>query len=89
MAQEDNRVLRDYAMPQASGFTSSIVSPTIEANNFELNPVLISFVELDQFGGYLRTTPTRTFVNFLRSATLSNSMGYPPMLFNCGSSLSH
>ena len=48
MAQEDNRVLRDYALPQASGVTSSIVSPVIKANNFEL----ISFVKRDQFGGY-------------------------------------
>jgi len=42
---EDNRVLRDYALPQASGITSSIVSPAVEANNFELSPALISFME--------------------------------------------
>jgi len=52
MAQEDNRVLRDYVLTQASGVTSSIVSPAIEANNFELNPALISFVERYQFGRY-------------------------------------
>ena len=42
---EDQRVLRDYALPQASGITSSIVSPAVDANNFELSPSLISFVE--------------------------------------------
>ena len=42
---EDHRVLRDYALSQASGITSSIVSPAVEANNFELSPSLISFVE--------------------------------------------
>ena len=35
MAEQDHRVLRDYALPQASGVTSSIVSPAIEANNLE------------------------------------------------------
>ena len=47
---EDNRVLRDYALPQALGVTSSIVSPAVEANNFELRPALISFMEREQFG---------------------------------------
>jgi len=51
MAKE-NRVLRDYALPQASGVTSSIVSPAVEANNFELIPALISFVEREQFTGH-------------------------------------
>ena len=50
MAGQDQRVLHDYALSQASGITSSIVNPTVEANNFELSPVLITFVEQDQFG---------------------------------------
>jgi len=50
MAQEDTRVLRDYAMSQASGITLFIVSPAIEANNFELSPALITFMEQDHFG---------------------------------------
>ena len=45
-------MLRDYALPQASGITSSIVSPTIEANIFELSPALVMFMERDQFGGH-------------------------------------
>jgi len=45
IAHADNRVLRDYTLPQASSITSSIVSSVVEANNFELNPSLISFVE--------------------------------------------
>ena len=47
MAGQDNRVLRDYAMPQSSGITSSIVNPAVEVNNFELRPALISLVERD------------------------------------------
>jgi len=65
MAQEDNRVLQDYALPQASGVTSSNVSPTIEANNLELNPGLISFVERDQFGGYPSDNPNAHLHKFL------------------------
>jgi len=49
---EDHRVLRDYALPQASGITSSIVSPAVKANNFKLSPTLISFVERQQFAGH-------------------------------------
>jgi len=47
MAEQDQRVLRDYGLPQASGITSSVVNPTVEANNFELSPTLITFVERD------------------------------------------
>jgi len=54
---EGNRVLRDYALPQASGITSSIVSPAVEANNFKLSPVLISFVEREQFAGHPSENP--------------------------------
>ena len=45
MAGQDNWLLRDYALPQASGITSSIVNPTVETNHFELSLVLITFVE--------------------------------------------
>ena len=72
MAEGDNRVLRDYALLQVSGITSSIVSPAIEANNFELNPVVIAFVERDQFADTHWTTLRHIFANYLRSATQSS-----------------
>ena len=62
---KDNRVLRDYALPQASGVTSSIVSPVVEANNFELSPTLISFVEQEQFGGHPSENPNAHLHKFL------------------------
>jgi len=86
---EDHRVLRDYALPQASGITSSIVSPTVEANNFELSPALISCVELEQFVGNPSENPMPIFASSLRSAIPLRSMGHPAMLSDCGSSLSH
>jgi len=48
MADGNNRVPRDYALLRESDITSSIVSPAIEANNFELNLAL----KQDQFGEY-------------------------------------
>jgi len=65
MAQEDHRVPRDYALPQASGITLSIISQVIKANNFELNPALISFVERDQFNGYPSNNPNADLRKFL------------------------
>ena len=65
MVEQDHRVLRDYALPQASGITSSIVSPAIEANNFELNPALIGFMERDQFGGFPSDNPNAHLRKFL------------------------
>jgi len=47
MAERDTRVMIDYALPKASGISSSIVSPAVAANNFELWPALVSFVEKD------------------------------------------
>jgi len=58
---EAQRVLRDYVLPQASGITSSIVSPAVEANNFELSPALISFV----FAGQPSENPNAHLRKFL------------------------
>jgi len=60
MAKQDSKVLLDYALPQASGITSSIVNLVVEANNFELQPMLVCFVKKDQFGGH--PTKTLTFI---------------------------
>ena len=65
MAEQNHRVLRDYALPQASGVTSSIVSPAIEANNFELSPALITFVEREQFSGHPAENPNVHLRRFL------------------------
>jgi len=65
MAEGDNRVLQDYALSQASSITSSIVNPAVEANNFELSPTLISFVEQEQFGGHPSEKPNAHLCKFL------------------------
>jgi len=58
-------VLWDYTLPQASGIILSIVSPAIKANNFELSPALITFVERDQFGGHPSKNPNAHLHKFL------------------------
>ena len=65
MAEGDHKVLRDYALPQTPGITSSIVSPAVEANNFDLSPALISFVEQEQFGGHPSENPNAHLHKFL------------------------
>ena len=65
MVGQGQRVLRDYTLPQASGITSSIANPTVEANNFELRPAPITFVERDQFGGHPMDNPNVHIRKFL------------------------
>ena len=55
----------ETVLPQATGLTSPIVNPTIEANNFELGPALISFVGQNQFGGRPTENPHLHLRNFL------------------------
>jgi len=62
---EDNRVLRDYTLPQASAITSSIVSRAVEANNFKLSLALISFVEREQFARHPSENPNVHLCKFL------------------------
>jgi len=65
MAERDPRVLRDYVLSQATGLTSPIVNPAVEANNFELRPALIYFVEQNQFGEGPTENPRLHLLNFL------------------------
>ncbi|MED6165902.1 hypothetical protein PIB30_103983, partial [Stylosanthes scabra] len=53
MAAEGNRqrTLADFTTPTTASCGSSIVRPTVEANNFELKPSLIQLIQQDQFSG--------------------------------------
>lgn len=44
MAAHDNRTLKELAAPNTNGLHSSITRPTVDANNFELKPSLLSMV---------------------------------------------
>ena len=50
-AQNANRPLKDFVVPSQDEPHSSIVTPTIQANNFELKPSLLQIVQQNQFSG--------------------------------------
>ena len=41
MVDQEQKALRDYAMPSVNGATSSIRRLAIQANNFEIKPAII------------------------------------------------
>jgi len=65
MVERENRVLRKYALPQASGIISSIINPIVKANNFELSHALVTFVERAQLGGHPSNNPNIHMHKFL------------------------
>ena len=67
--REEYMVLHDYGVPKAIGVDSSIMEPSIEAHDFELNPALVTFMERDQFTGTLQRTSICSFATSLQSAT--------------------
>ncbi|XP_021737522.1 uncharacterized protein LOC110704041 [Chenopodium quinoa] len=65
MVEPPTKMLREYAMPDASSTFASIVRPSVQANNFELKPALIHIVQQDQFGGSPIECPLEHLANFL------------------------
>ena len=72
MAGQDQRVLRDYALLQASDIISSIVNATVEVNNFELSAALITFIERNQLGGHPGDNPNVYLYKFLAMCDIIN-----------------
>ncbi|XP_038973076.1 uncharacterized protein LOC120105078 [Phoenix dactylifera] len=62
---QNKRLLSDYAVPNINGAQSSIVRPTINANNFEIKLGLIQMVQQEQFGGAPAENPHAHLANFL------------------------
>ena len=60
------RALRDYAVPSINGADSSIRTPPIAANNFEIKPAIIQMIQTSvQFGGLATDDPNAHITNFL------------------------
>ena len=51
MACEETGTTRDFVTFGVQGFASSIARPAVDANNFKLEPALISMVQKSQFSG--------------------------------------
>ena len=45
MVDQEQKALRDYTMPSVNGATSSIMRPTIQANNFEIKLAIIQMIQ--------------------------------------------
>ncbi|KAJ4715207.1 DNA-directed DNA polymerase [Melia azedarach] len=59
---EDQRALRDYAVPTVNGASTSIRRPAIQTNNFEIKPAIIQMIQTSiQFNGL--GSATRTLID--------------------------
>ena len=65
---EQQRAIRDYFKPPTQEHYSGIRRQTINANNFELKPSLISMVQQNQFGGLSNEDPNTHLSMFLEAA---------------------
>ena len=63
--QARNRALQKYTMPTPGDNMSSIVRPTVDANNFEIKPAIIQMVSQFQFGGLPSEDPNAHLAQFL------------------------
>ncbi|KAF7834642.1 uncharacterized protein G2W53_009501 [Senna tora] len=66
MAEQNNRNVSDYATPKLDGLQHSIQRPSIQANNFEIEPTTIQLLQANgQFGGSPVEDPNNHILNFL------------------------
>ena len=66
MAGNDQKSLREYAMPNVTDLQSSIKRPTINANSFEIKPGTIQMLQNTcQFGGNSIDDPNEHILSFL------------------------
>ena len=72
-AQPDEEMtMRDYCFPNNNaGFGSSVVGPTIAANNFKIKPALITLIQNTvQFTGFPNEDPNQHLTDFLEACDL-------------------
>ena len=66
MADQEQKALKDYAMPSVNGAISSIRRLAIQANNFEIKPATIQMIQqIVQFGGLSQEDHNVHIANFL------------------------
>ena len=66
MEADDQKSLRDYAMPQVTEIQSSIQRLAIQAHTFEIKPGTIQMIQNSvQFGGLPNDDPNDHLVSFL------------------------
>ena len=70
--------MEDFWRPIIQEEYSAIRQPTVDANNFELKPALITMVQQHQFTGHLTEDPNEHLGRFLRMANTVKLNGVRP-----------
>ena len=70
--------MEDFWRPVIQAEYSAIRQPAVEANNFELKPVLITMVQQHQFTGHPTEDPNEHLGRFLRMANTVKLNGVRP-----------
>ena len=70
--------IKDFWRPVIQEEYSTVRQPAIEANNFELKPVLITMVQQNQFTGHPTEDPNEHMGKFLRMANTVKLNGVRP-----------
>jgi len=89
MTGEERRTLRDFVTPGVQGIASSTAQPTVDANNFELKPSLISMVQQFQFDVTHLEDPNLHLSVFLEVCNMLKINGVSSDAIACAYSLSH
>ena len=70
--------MEDFWRPIIREEYSTVRQPTIEANNFEVKPALITMVQQHQFTGHLSKDPNEHMGRFMRMANTVKLNGVRP-----------
>ena len=73
--------MEDFWRPVIQGEYSVVRQPTIEANNFELKPTLITMVQQHQFTGHPSEDPNEHMGRYMRMANTVKLNGVKPKVF--------
>ena len=73
------RTMEEFWRPIIRDEYSAVKQPTIEANNFELKPALITMVQQHQFTGHPSEDPNEHLGRFLRMANIVKLNGVRPV----------
>lgn len=80
--QSKRRVLASYTIPNPRNCGSSILTPNVHVNNFELKPQLITLVQNDcQYGGSAAEDPNQHLSVFLRICDTVKTNGIHPDIY--------
>jgi hypothetical protein len=65
--EQDTWALKDFALPQVTGIRLVIKKPRIEANNFEIKPVILQIIQTSvHFYGLPSDDPNVYIASFLK-----------------------